>query len=123
MATGGASFAGLQKTIEDTLVVGAGATAGAFIGAMVGTYVPIPVPGWVWAGAGAGVLGGTSRTLYGALRDGTFSTYKFSVNANTGLAVGALVAFMQYSNIDVPILGSGVLGHGLVAGAIGGWFV
>lgn len=123
MATGGASFAGLQKTIEDTLVVGAGAATGAYVGAMVGSYVPLPVPMWVWAGAGAGMLGGTSRTLYGALRDGTFSTYKFSVNANTGLAVGALVAFMQYSSLDVPILGSGVLGHGLVAGAIGGWFV
>lgn len=110
----------LKPAIETTVVVGAGATAGAFLGSMVGGMLPLPIPGWVWAGVGAGVVGGAARSIQQALMTGS---YTFSVNANTGLAVGALVAFMQYSNLDLPIIGNSALAHGLVAGAAGGWFV
>lgn len=114
------TFNKFKPAIETAVVVGVGATAGAYLGTMVGAMVPVPVPGWVWAGVGAGVLGGASRSIQQALMTGS---YTFSVNANTGIAVGALTAFMAYSNLDIPLLGNSALAHGLVAGAAGGWFV
>jgi len=118
-ATDKGMFDKLGPAITDVLVVGAGATAGGWLGMMVGSYVP-GVPEWLLVGLGAGIVGGTSRSIKEAVTTGN---YTFTTEANTGLAVGLLSALMAYSNFDVPILGPSPLAHGLVAGAVAGWFV
>lgn len=112
----------LKVALETAAVVGGAGALGAYLGEMIPAQVTalqvIPTP--IWVALGAGVLGGGARSLREGIMAGT---YTFSVNANTGLAVGALAAFMTYSNLNVPVVGSSTLAHGFIAGALGGWFV
>jgi hypothetical protein len=112
----------LKTALETAAVVGGAAAAGAYLGEMLPAQVTalqvIPMP--IWVALGAGVMGGAARTLKEGIMAGT---YTFEVNANTGLAVGALAAFMTYSNLNVPVVGASTLAHGFIAGALGGWFV
>ena len=113
-----------KDALETAAVVGTGGALGAAAASMLYARVPAVqiIPDFIAVGLGAGVVGGAARSI----REGVMAgTYSFSINANTGLATGALAAFLQYSgtlNGLLPI-GSAEVSHGFVAGALGGWFV
>ena len=113
-----------KNALETAAVVGTGAALGAGAAVMLRNNIGVlqAIPGPLAVGLGAGVLGGSARSIREALMAGT---YTFSVNANTGLAVGALAAFLQYSGTldNIVPLGGAEVSHGFVAGAVGGWFV
>ena len=113
-----------KSALETAAIVGTGAAVGVGVGSMALTAVGGPlqsIPASLRVGVLAGVTGGVSRSVYQGLSAGTYS---FTLNANTGLAVGALAAFLEYTGTLDNILPVGPdVGHGFIAGAVGGWFV
>lgn len=113
-----------KTALETAAIVGTGAAVGVGVGSMAlgalgGPFQSIPPS--LRVGVLAGVGGGVSRSVYQGVSAGTYS---FTLNANTGLAVGALAAFLEYTGtLDGLLPVAPEIGHGFIAGALGGWFV